>query len=160
MQSQGMSGDPVTKRSRVEIWKAAKHGFDVWPEIVRWAQDATPMAQIDTADLERMKWYGYFYRKNHDNDRYMCRVRLPGCAMTADHARTLALRALRVWARGPGCAAVLSRLCRPAGAVRTRPRVAFRERRRRAARMSEGRRRRETPRVLQQANVGREAGDT
>jgi ferredoxin-nitrite reductase len=36
-----------------------------------------------------MKWYGYFYRKNNDNDRYMCRVRIPGCEMTSRQARAL-----------------------------------------------------------------------
>jgi ferredoxin-nitrite reductase len=82
--------DLATKKSRVEIWKAAKHGIDVWPDILRYAQEGTPMAAIDDADLERMKWYGYFYRKNNDNNHYMCRVRIPGCTMTANQARALA----------------------------------------------------------------------
>ena len=81
---------PASKQSRVEIWKAAKHGIDVWPDILRYAQEGTPMAAIDEADLERMKWYGYFYRKNNDNNHYMCRVRIPGCDMTANQARALA----------------------------------------------------------------------
>ncbi|HEY7491248.1 MAG TPA: precorrin-3B synthase [Candidatus Tectomicrobia bacterium] len=82
--------DPASKKSRVELWKAVKHGIDVWPDILRYAQEGTPMAAIDEADLERMKWYGYFYRKNNDNNHYMCRVRLPGCTMTANQARALA----------------------------------------------------------------------
>src|SRR5439155_14503166 len=82
--------DLATKKSRVEIWKAAKHGIDVWPDILRYAQEGTPMAAIDDADLERMKWYGYFYRKNNDNNHYMCRVRIPGCTMPANQARALA----------------------------------------------------------------------
>jgi precorrin-3B synthase len=81
---------PATQKSRVEIWKAAKHGIDVWPDILRYAQAGTPMDTIDEADLERMKWYGYFYRKNNDNNHYMCRVRIPGCSMTATQARALA----------------------------------------------------------------------
>ena len=48
------------------------------------------MSRIEEADLERMKWYGYFYRKNNDFDHYMCRVRMPGCEMTARQARALA----------------------------------------------------------------------
>ena len=84
---------PARKQSRVEIWKAAKHGIDVWPDILRYAQEGTPMAAIDDTDLERMKWYGYFYRKNNDNNHYMCRVRIPGCDMTTDQARTLAFAA-------------------------------------------------------------------
>jgi ferredoxin-nitrite reductase len=82
--------DPASKRSPVEQWKSAKHGFDVWPDLVRYARDKTPMDRIETPDLERMKWYGFFYRKNHDNDRYMVRVRLPGCCMNAGQARALA----------------------------------------------------------------------
>ena len=61
---------PAGKKSRVEIWKTAKHGIDVWPDILRYAQEGTPMAAIDDPDLERMKWYGYFYRKNNDNNHY------------------------------------------------------------------------------------------
>lgn len=82
--------DPATKKSPAEVWKAEKHGFDVWPDVLRHAADATPMSKIDGSDLERMKWYGFFYRKNNDNDHYMVRVRLPGCEMTAEQARTLA----------------------------------------------------------------------
>jgi ferredoxin-nitrite reductase len=82
--------NPAPQKSRVEIWKAAKHGIDVWPDILRYAQAGTPMDTIDEADLERMKWYGYFYRKNNDNNHYMCRVRIPGCTMTANQARALA----------------------------------------------------------------------
>jgi precorrin-3B synthase len=72
-----------------EIWKAAKHGFDVWPDLVRWAQAGTPHAEIDETELQRMKWYGIFWRK-HDRDRYMIRIRIPGCEMTADQARAIA----------------------------------------------------------------------
>ena len=82
--------DDTSKKSRVEIWKAAKHGLDVWPDILRYAQEGTPMAAIDEADLERMKWYGYFYRKNNDNDHYMCRIRLPGNELSTDQARAVA----------------------------------------------------------------------
>lgn len=80
---------PEPALNPVEIWKAAKHGFDVWPDVVRWAQEGTPHEQIDEADLHRMKWYGVFWRK-HDRDRYMIRIRIPGCEMTADQARTIA----------------------------------------------------------------------
>jgi ferredoxin-nitrite reductase len=73
----------------VEIWKAAKHGFDVWPDLLRWAKEATPPDRIDEPDLQRMKWYGIFWRK-HDRDRYMIRIRIPGCEMTADQARAVA----------------------------------------------------------------------
>jgi sulfite reductase beta subunit-like hemoprotein len=42
--------------------------------------------------LQRLKWYGIFWRK-HDHDRYMLRVRIPGCEMTAAQPRALAFAA-------------------------------------------------------------------
>jgi ferredoxin-nitrite reductase len=85
-----VAGDPATRRSPVEVWKATKHGLDVWPDVERYAREKTSMSKIEEAELERMKWYGFFYRKNNDNDRYMVRVRIPGCEMSADQARALA----------------------------------------------------------------------
>jgi ferredoxin-nitrite reductase len=82
--------DPATALSSVEQWKRAKHGIDVWPDVLRYAREKTPMDRIEVPDLERMKWYGFFYRKNNDNDRYMVRVRIPGCEMTSEQARALA----------------------------------------------------------------------
>lgn len=74
----------------VETWKAEKHGLDIWPDIERYAAAGTPMKHIDPADLERMKWFGYFFRKRDGDGRYMCRVRLPACQLTAPQARALA----------------------------------------------------------------------
>jgi len=82
--------DPSTQRSAVEIWKAAKHGLDAWDDLLRYAREATPMSAIDPADLERMKWYGFFYRKTNDFDRYMTRVRIPGCELSARQMKALA----------------------------------------------------------------------
>jgi precorrin-3B synthase len=76
--------------NKVEAWKSAKHGFDVWPDLERYATQGTVMAEIDEADLERMKWYGVFYRKRVEDGRYMIRVRIPGCEFTAPQARALA----------------------------------------------------------------------
>ncbi|MBI4469273.1 MAG: precorrin-3B synthase [Acidobacteria bacterium] len=84
------AADAATQKSPVEAWKSAKHGLDVWPDVLRYAQLATPMSKIDTPDLERMKWHGFFYRRNNDNDHYMCRIRIPGCEMTSEQARALA----------------------------------------------------------------------
>jgi ferredoxin-nitrite reductase len=89
------AADPASRKSAVELWKAKKHGLDVWPDVQRYAAERTPMARIEEADLERMKWYGFFYRKNNDNDRYMIRVRIPGCEMSSDQARALATVAHR-----------------------------------------------------------------
>ena len=81
---------PGVEKSAVEKWKMAKHGLDVWPDVLRYAARSTPMAKIETPELERMKYYGFFYRKNNDNDHYMVRVRIPGCEMSSEQARALA----------------------------------------------------------------------
>lgn len=82
--------DSVAQKSPVEAWKSAKHGLDVWPDVLRYSEQKTTMSKIETPDLERMKWYGFFYRKNNDNNHYMCRIRVPGCEMTGEQARALA----------------------------------------------------------------------
>jgi len=79
----------MAELNAIEVWKAAKHGFDVWPDVLRWAQEGTPHHRIDEAELQRMKWYGLFWRK-HDRDRYMIRIRIPGCELTAEQARAVA----------------------------------------------------------------------
>ena len=76
----------------IETWKAQKHGFDVWPDFLQWSQAATSYSKIAEDDLQRLKWYGVFWRK-HDHDRYMLRVRIPACEMTAAQARALAFAA-------------------------------------------------------------------
>ena len=67
----------------VETWKAEKHGFEVWPDVERHAAAGTPMNRIDTADLERMKWYGFFYRKRDQPGRYMNRIRITAGELSA-----------------------------------------------------------------------------
>ncbi|HWP34357.1 MAG TPA: precorrin-3B synthase, partial [Thermodesulfobacteriota bacterium] len=79
----------MAELNAVEIWKAAKHGFDVWPDLLRWAREGTPHDRIEEPDLQRLKWYGVFWRK-HDRDRYMIRIRIPGCELTAEQARAVA----------------------------------------------------------------------
>lgn len=73
-----------------EVWKAEKHGFDVWTDVQRYAAAATPMKQIDAPDLERMKWYGFFYRKRDGEGRYMNRIRITACEMTSKQAQEIA----------------------------------------------------------------------
>ncbi len=77
----------------VEEWKAAKHGLDAWADIEKMAADKTPMADIETPDLERMKWHGFFYRKRDQPGRYMNRIRLTANELTAEQAREIALMA-------------------------------------------------------------------
>ena len=79
----------MSELNPVEVWKAKKHGFDVWPDLLNWAQRGTSYDDIDEADLHRLKWYGVFWRKS-DHNRYMLRVRIPACEMTAAQARALA----------------------------------------------------------------------
>ena len=74
----------------VEIWKSQKHGFDVWPDLVQYAAAKTPMKEIETPDLERMKWHGVYYRKNDTPGSYMLRIRLTGCELTAQQAKAIA----------------------------------------------------------------------
>ena len=72
-------------------WKAKKHGLDIWPDILRYAENSTPVKDIPNDDLERMKWYGIFYRKRDGKGTYMLRIRITGSELTAEQARTVAL---------------------------------------------------------------------
>ncbi len=74
----------------VEVWKAHKHGLDVWPDVERHAAAGTPLKLIDAADLERMKWYGFFYRKRDEPGRYMNRIRITANELTAAQAKEIA----------------------------------------------------------------------
>ena len=73
-----------------EVWKSKKHSFDVWPDVLRHAGARTPMGEIETPDLERMKWYGFFYRKRDTPGRYMNRIRITAGELTSDQAREIA----------------------------------------------------------------------
>ena len=73
-----------------EVWKSKKHSFDVWPDVLRHAEAGTPMGGIETPDLERMKWYGFFYRKRDTPGRYMNRIRITAGELTSDQAREIA----------------------------------------------------------------------
>ncbi|MBX3444833.1 MAG: precorrin-3B synthase [Planctomyces sp.] len=74
----------------VEVWKAEKHGLDAWEDIERHASARTPMSDIDAADLERMKWHGFFYRKRDEPGRYMNRIRVTANELSAEQAREIA----------------------------------------------------------------------
>ena len=74
----------------VEDWKAEKHGFDVWPNVLEYASSKIPMSQIEDADLERMKWHGFYYRKRDKPGRYMNRIRITANELTSEQAREVA----------------------------------------------------------------------
>ena len=73
----------------VEIWKSEKHPFEVWPDVERHAAAQTSMKEIDTPDLERMKWHGFFYRKRDAPGRYMTRIRVTAGELSAEQAREI-----------------------------------------------------------------------
>ncbi len=76
--------------NEIEKFKQEKHGFDVWPDVLQYAQSGTLMKDIPQSDLERMKWYGTFYRKRDGEGSYMLRIRIPGCELTSQQAREIA----------------------------------------------------------------------
>jgi sulfite reductase beta subunit-like hemoprotein/nitrite reductase/ring-hydroxylating ferredoxin subunit len=74
----------------IELLKREKHGFDVWPDVLRHATAQTPLREIPTPDLERMKWYGVFYRKRDTPGSYMLRIRITANELTASQAKEIA----------------------------------------------------------------------
>ncbi len=76
--------------NKVEQWKQEKHGFDVWQDMLDYAEKATPFQAIDKNNLERMKWYGVLNRKRDASGKFMLRYRLTGCELTAKQAREIA----------------------------------------------------------------------
>ncbi|NOZ39462.1 MAG: hypothetical protein GXP24_04465 [Planctomycetes bacterium] len=76
--------------NKIEEWKAAKHPFDVWPEVLRHAEAKTPLKQIEATDLERLKWYGFLYRKRDGQGAFAERIRITACELSAQAAREIA----------------------------------------------------------------------
>lgn len=77
----------------VEDWKSEKHSFDVWPDVEQYATARASLKEIPSPDLERMKWYGFFYRKRDAPGRYMGRIRITAGELSAEQAREIALMA-------------------------------------------------------------------
>src|SRR5579884_4566693 len=75
--------------NRFETFKAEKDGLDVWPDLLRYAAENTPVDAIPEDDLDRMKWYGVFHRKQTPGF-FMLRLRTPGGRLTSAQLRTLA----------------------------------------------------------------------
>jgi sulfite reductase beta subunit-like hemoprotein/nitrite reductase/ring-hydroxylating ferredoxin subunit len=74
----------------VEVWKHEKHGFDVWPDVLVHSRAKTALKDIPTPDLERMKWYGVFYRKRDTPGSYMLRIRITANELSAVQAKEVA----------------------------------------------------------------------
>ncbi|MFN0147792.1 MAG: ferredoxin--nitrite reductase [Dehalococcoidia bacterium] len=75
--------------NKFEALKAAKDGLDSWPDLVRYASEGTTIAEIPEDDLQRMKWYGVFYRPQKPGT-FMMRLRVHGGRMTSAQLRTVA----------------------------------------------------------------------
>jgi ferredoxin-nitrite reductase len=75
--------------NRFEAFKAEKDGLDVLPDLLRYAAEETPIDQIPEDDLDRMKWYGVFHRKQTPGF-FMMRLRTPGGRMSSQQLRAIA----------------------------------------------------------------------
>jgi len=75
--------------NKIESLKAEKDGLDVWPDLLRYAAEDTPVDQIPEDDLQRMKWYGVFHRPQAPGT-FMMRLRLPGGRATSEQLRVIA----------------------------------------------------------------------
>ncbi len=87
------------KKNRIELLKEELHPFD--PEfrerMERYFEEGDH-TKIPPDDLERLKWYGIFYRKATPGT-FMIRIRVPGGHLTAEQAKRVATLALR-YAKG------------------------------------------------------------
>jgi ferredoxin-nitrite reductase len=86
--------------NRVEAIKAEKDGLDVWPDLLRYASERVPIEQIPDDDLDRMKWYGVFHRRQTPG-LFMMRLRTPGGRLSERQLHTLA-----AIAREYGCGSI------------------------------------------------------
>lgn len=78
---------PVGAGNRMEQIKRAKDGLDVLDDILRYARTGAP---IDADDLERMKWYGVFERRQTPG-YFMFRLRIPNGVLTAEQITQIGL---------------------------------------------------------------------
>jgi len=74
--------------SKQELMKSAKDGLDVLPDLQRYAMERTPIEAIPSDDLDRMKWYGVFHRKQTPG-LFMLRLRTLGGRLTGEQLRTV-----------------------------------------------------------------------
>ena len=75
--------------NKIEALKAAKDGLDVWPDLLRYAAEDTPIEEIGEDELTRLKWYGVFHRPERPGT-FMMRLRITGGALTSEQTRTIA----------------------------------------------------------------------
>jgi ferredoxin-nitrite reductase len=71
---------PVTSNNKIEEIKRVKDGLDVLDDIYRHASSGV---MPDADDLERMKWYGLFHRRQTPG-YFMLRLRIPNGILTSE----------------------------------------------------------------------------
>lgn len=74
-------------KADVEAIKKAKDGLDVWPDILRYAQEGYEAIPPD--DFARMRWYG-IYQQKPNVGHFMMRVKIPSGDMSAEQLRVVA----------------------------------------------------------------------
>ena len=93
--------------NKIEELKAQKDGLDVGDDIPRYAR--LGVEAIEEGDVDRLKWWGVFLRKQTPG-HFMIRLRIPNGVANAAQLRTIAAIANRV---GRGIETVLSRWAGP-----------------------------------------------
>ena len=89
--------------NKIEQIKAEKGGLEVGRDIPRYAE--LGVEAIEEGDLERLKWWGIFFRK-HTPGHFMMRIRIPNGITSAAPLRTIGRIANRV---GRGIADITTR---------------------------------------------------
>src|SRR3989475_9155500 len=79
--------------NKIEQIKAEKGGLEVGRDIPRYAE--LGVDAIEEGDLERLKWWGIFFRK-HTPGHFMMRIRIPNGITSAAQLRTIGRIANRV----------------------------------------------------------------
>jgi len=72
--------------NKVEEFKKAKDGLDVWPDILRYSK--LGYEAITPDDMSRFRWYG-IYEQIPKNGHFMMRVKVPGGDLTAQQWRVM-----------------------------------------------------------------------
>jgi len=74
------------RMNKIEELKARKDGLDVGADIPRYAR--LGLESIEEGDLDRLKWWGVFIRKQTPG-HFMMRLRIPNGVTTADQLRAI-----------------------------------------------------------------------
>lgn len=74
-------------KADIEAIKQEKDGLDVWPDILRYAEEG--YSSITPDDFSRMRWYG-IYQQQPNEGHFMMRVKIPSGDMSAGQLRAVA----------------------------------------------------------------------